>query len=160
MELNLDLDGLNPKNAAAHASRAHIGYGKKTAVSVCTRQATRHRYDFSTPPNRVSHTTSFNLIVSRGSGCESHAGGRKSRLECGRSWLYQCWNSRLTTLRCHSDTTKNLSRQSTCWVWMNRSTCARRFGDCGVFLTTSALIDLNTSSNATVYFASLSRNTY
>ena len=36
----------------------------------------------------------------------------------------------------------------------------RRFGDCGVFLTTSASIDLNTSSNATMYLASLSRSTY
>ena len=63
MELNLDLDGLKPKNAATRASRAQVSFAKKTAVSVCTRQAARHRYDFNTPPSRVSQTTSFRRIV-------------------------------------------------------------------------------------------------
>ena len=38
-------------------------------------QAARREYDFNTPPRRVSQTTSFNRIVSRGSGGDSHPGG-------------------------------------------------------------------------------------
>lgn len=43
---------------------------------------------------------------------------------------------------------------------MNRSTCARRFGDNGVFRLISAPLVLNTSSNCAVNFVSLSRITY
>ncbi len=57
----------------------------KSRESIFGRYAARREYDFSAPPSRVSHTTSFNRMVSRSSGGDSHAGGRKSRAECGRS---------------------------------------------------------------------------
>ena len=49
MELNLDLDDLKPKNATTRASRAIAGFAEMTAVTICIRQAARHRYVFNTP---------------------------------------------------------------------------------------------------------------
>jgi hypothetical protein len=52
-------------------------------------------------------------IICLGSGGASHPGGKWSRAEWGRSWLYHHWNSRLIRFKCRSDAITNLSKHST-----------------------------------------------
>ena len=73
MDPNDELRGGSPQNVRIAGTD---WLSQKVPVVRSTTHAARHRYDFSTPPNRVSQTTSVILIVLWGSGCDSNPGDR------------------------------------------------------------------------------------